>query len=219
MYRKDSSSVVSGCRISRAAGPQRPRHAYFEVTSSTCTESGACIRIHARSCRPNAVPVTMRKRSSASRVTVKSHSTPPRGLSICVYVIAPTSRATRFAHSRSRKSGASLPAISIFAKEVSSNSAAVVRQAVCSAPIAGDELPHAAGAREPVRAEPGRDPEAADVGRAEDELAVGRERLGPVDQADHLGIAELGHAHECVLHQLLEARPILGEQLAVEIGR
>ena len=112
---------------------------YFEVTSSTCTVSGACIRIHARSCRPNAVPVTMRKRSSASRVTVKSHSTPPRGFSICVYVIAPTSRATWLAHMRSRNSGASCPAISIFANEVSSNSAAVVRQATCSAPIAGDQ--------------------------------------------------------------------------------
>ena len=81
----------------------------------------------------------MRKRSAARRVTVKSHSTPPRGLSICVYVTAPTSRATRFAHSRSRNSGASPPVISIFANDVSSKSAAVVRQATCSAPIAGDQ--------------------------------------------------------------------------------
>ena len=56
-----------------------------------------------------------------------------------MYVIAPTPRATRLAHMRSRNSGASSPAISIFANEVSSNSAAVVRQATCSAPIAGDQ--------------------------------------------------------------------------------
>jgi hypothetical protein len=60
-------------------------------------------------------------------------------LSICVYVIAPISRATRLSHSRSRKSAAPSPTTSIFAKEVSSNSAAVVRQATCSAPIAGDQ--------------------------------------------------------------------------------
>jgi hypothetical protein len=89
---------------------------------------------------PNAVPVTMRKRSSASRVTVKSHSMPPRWFSICVYVIAPTSRATRLSHIRSRKSAAPAPTTSIFAKEVSSKSAAVSRQARCSAPIAGDQI-------------------------------------------------------------------------------
>src|SRR5712692_5890314 len=86
--------------------------------------SGACSRIQARSCRPNAVPVTIRKRSSASRVIVKSHSIPPRWLSICVYVIAPTSRATLLSHNRSRKSAASSPEISILAKDVSSKSAA-----------------------------------------------------------------------------------------------
>jgi len=57
---------------------------------------------------PECRTVTMRKRSSSSRVTVKSHSIPPRALSIDVYVIAPTSRATRFAHSDSRNSPASV---------------------------------------------------------------------------------------------------------------
>ena len=49
---------MSGCRISRAFGPQSPRQAKREVTSSTVTEpsSGACDAIQARSWRPNAVP-------------------------------------------------------------------------------------------------------------------------------------------------------------------
>ncbi len=86
MYGKSSGVGVSGCRISRAFGPQRPKHAYCEVTSATVTEpsSGAWARIQARSCCPNAVPVTIRKRSSARRVTVKSHSIPPWRLSIWV---------------------------------------------------------------------------------------------------------------------------------------
>ncbi len=50
------------------------------VTSWTCTRSSApsCFRIHARSWFPNAVPITSRNRSSASRVTVRSLSMPPR---------------------------------------------------------------------------------------------------------------------------------------------
>jgi hypothetical protein len=82
--------------------------------------------------------VTIRNRSSAKRDTVKSHSIPPRSFSICVYVIAPTARATRFAHSCSRKAAEPSPLTSIFANEVSSKSAAASRHARCSAPIAGD---------------------------------------------------------------------------------
>ena len=37
-----------------------------------------------RSWVPNAVPVTIRKRFGPSRVTVKSHSIPPRALSMDV---------------------------------------------------------------------------------------------------------------------------------------
>ena len=80
-----------------------------------------------------------------------------------------------------------------------------------------DELAHAAGARQPVRAEPGGDPEAAHVGRAEDELAVRGEGLRPVDEPDDLCVLEVGDAHDRVLHQLLEAVPVLFEQLAVEV--
>ncbi len=269
----------------------------------------------------------MRKCSSPNRVTVKSHSIPPLGLSICVYVTCPMSRATRLAQRPSRNSAAPGPVTSSFANEVSSKSAAASRQARCSAPIAGDqifpaqprgrsdsspaaafdsnqfarsqpdfspkeapslgeplvgggdpqrppaeallagvlhvvvgrvaldrarervlaaavvrpeaarvhlprveprlavhdpfghELPHAAGAREPMRAEPGRDPEAAHVGLAEDELAVGRERLGAVDQLHDLGVLEGRHTDDCVRHELLEALPVLGEELPVEVGR
>ena len=83
----------------------------------------------------------------------------------------------------------------------------------------GDELPHPAGAREPVRAEARRDPEATDVARAEDELAVRSERLGPVDQLHDLQLLERRHPADRVLEQRLEARPVLVQQLAVEIGR
>ena len=88
---------------------------------------------------PNAVPVTIRKRSGSSRVAVKSHSIPPRLFSIDVYVIAPTSRAPSLSQRCSRKAGAPSPETSIFAKLVSSKSAAVSRVAPCSAPIAGDQ--------------------------------------------------------------------------------
>ena len=82
----------------------------------------------------------------------------------------------------------------------------------------GDELPHPARAGQAVRAEAGRDPEAGQLGGAEDELAVRGERLGPVDEPDDLGLAELRHPDERVRHQLLEPLPVLGEQLAVEVG-
>jgi hypothetical protein len=72
--------------MSRARGPQSAKHAQRAVTSLTRTDpsSGRWRRIHARSCVPNAVPVTIENSSSSTRVTVKSHSIPPRRLSICV---------------------------------------------------------------------------------------------------------------------------------------
>src|SRR5688572_30863364 len=48
-----------------------------------------------------------------------------------------------------------------------------------------------AGAGDPVRAEAGRDEETPHVGLAEDELAVGRERLGPVDHLHDLGLLQV----------------------------
>ena len=145
MYGKASferSDVVSGCSSARLAGPRPRGRRSAEVTSATCTDAvvaAGAARIHERSCWPNAVPVTMRKRSSASRVTVKSHSMPPRGFSICVYVTAPTSRATRLSQSDSRKAAAPGPQTSIFANDDSSKIATASRQARCSAPIAGDQ--------------------------------------------------------------------------------
>ena len=271
--------------------------------------------------------MTIRKRSSPSRVTVKSHSIPPRAFSICVYVIAPMSRTTRLAQRRSSSAAAPSPDTSILANEVSSNSAAASRQARCSAPIAGDQClpaqprgrrpssPAGAFELEPVRALPARflaergpellqpavgrgnaerppglslvrgvldvvvgrvdllrprervlpapvrGAEAARVhlphvearrslddplgdelpippapaspwaqkpaatqnprtsARAEDELAVRGERLRPVDQLDDLQLLERRHPPDRVLEQRLEARPVLRQQLAVEIGR
>ena len=82
----------------------------------------------------------------------------------------------------------------------------------------GHELSHSARAREPVRPEAGCHPEASDVRGAEDELAVGRKSFGAIDEADHLQLLEARDAHDRVLHQLLEARPILLEKSRVEVG-
>ena len=56
-----------------------------DVASKISTPSpGQWRRIHDRSCWPNAVPVTIWKRVDDRRVTVRSHSMPPREFSICV---------------------------------------------------------------------------------------------------------------------------------------
>jgi hypothetical protein len=88
---------------------------------------------------PNAVPVTTRNASGPVRVTVKSHSMPPRAFRHCVYVTAPTSRATSLSHSHSISSAAPGPVTSILANDDSSNSPADSRVAACSAPVAGDQ--------------------------------------------------------------------------------
>ena len=75
----------------------------------------------------------------------------------------------------------------------------------------GDEPAHPARPGQPVRAEACRDPEAAHLARPEDELPVRRERLRAVDQPDDFHVLQRRHAHECVRHQLLEARPVLLE--------
>ena len=117
---------------------------------------------------PNAVPVTSMKRSSASRVTVRSHSMPPRVFSIWVYVTVPVPRSTSFADSRWRNAAASGPLTSILAKLDSSNRPARSRVATCSAAIALDQCSpaHPRGRslverrilvrREPVRPLPAR---------------------------------------------------------------
>src|SRR5258706_15262226 len=79
------------------------------------------------SCVPKAVPVTIMNLSVASRETVKSHSMPPRALSIWVYVTVPIGLSISFAQSRCRKSKAPEPCTSIFEKDVSSKSATVLR--------------------------------------------------------------------------------------------
>jgi hypothetical protein len=83
----------------------------------------------------------------------------------------------------------------------------------------GDELPHATGAGEAVCAEAGGHPEAPDVSRPEDELAVRSERLGAVDELHDLHLRERGDTHDCVLHELLEAGPVLLEETGVELRR
>ena len=89
----ETSSAVTPDRTSRARGPQSPKQPSDPVTSRIVTASNppspCCLRIHPMSWFPNAVPVTSMKRSSASRVTVRSHSMPPRVFSIWVYVDRP----------------------------------------------------------------------------------------------------------------------------------
>ena len=70
----------------------------------------------------------------------------------------------------------------------------------------------------PWAQKPGRDEEATDLGLAEDELVVGRERLGAVDHAVDAGVGDRRDAPDGAVHDLLEARPVGREQLAVEVG-
>src|SRR2546427_1888740 len=51
-----------------------------------------------------------------------------------------------------------------------------------------DEAAPAPRSGKGVSAKARRDPETADLARAEDEIAVGRERLGAVDEPDHLPV-------------------------------
>ena len=93
-----------------------------------------------RSCVPKAVPVTIRNRAGPSRVTVKSHSMPPRALSMDVYTTEPTGLSTSLPQSRWRRTSAPGPTTSSFEKDVSSKSPARSRVARCSASIAGDQI-------------------------------------------------------------------------------
>src|SRR5437588_5380897 len=125
MYPKASSErspVVTAPRMSLALGPHSPKHTYADVASSTCTDPspGDHDRIQDRSCWPNAVPVTIQNRSSARRVTVKSHSIPPRALSIDVYTTVPGGLPTSLSQSRWSKSSAPGPATQSLANDVSS---------------------------------------------------------------------------------------------------
>ena len=74
----DTSSRLAPARTRRAAGPHRPITASSSVTSRTSTEPsrGRCMRIQPRSPGTKPDPVTTRKRSSASRMTVTSASIP-----------------------------------------------------------------------------------------------------------------------------------------------
>ena len=83
----------------------------------------------------------------------------------------------------------------------------------------GQDLPHAARAGQPVRAEARRDEEAGDLGLAEAELVVGRERLGSVDEPRDADVAHRRYPHPRALGELLEARPVLLEQATVEVRR
>ena len=68
-------------------------------------------------------------------------------------------------------------------------------------------------------AEAGRDEEPADVALAEDELVVRREPLGAVDHPVHARVGDGRDPPDGPVHDLLEARPVGREQLAVEVRR
>ena len=83
----------------------------------------------------------------------------------------------------------------------------------------GHHLADAARARQAVRAKAGGHEEPAHLGLAEAELAVGRERLRAVDQLRHIHVGHRRDAQLRVLHDLLEAVPVLFQEPAVEVGR
>ena len=68
-------------------------------------------------------------------------------------------------------------------------------------------------------AEPGGDEEPGDLALAEDELAVGRERLRPVDELDDVGVDERRHDLLAGLGDRHEAVPVRVEQRVVERRR
>ena len=83
----------------------------------------------------------------------------------------------------------------------------------------GHLLADAAGAGDPVRAEPGGHEEPANLALAEDELVVRRERLGAVDHPGHAGVLDRRDARDRAPHDRLEARPVRIEQAVVEVSR
>ena len=137
-----SLTSSSQTRLSRprALGPHRPTQHRPDETSATLTErsSGRCDLIQSRSWSPIAPPVTTRKRSLPSRVTVRSHLIPPLGVSIDVYVIDPTGLFIWLEARRWRAPSAPGPVTSNFANGVRSNKAARSRVATCSAATIGD---------------------------------------------------------------------------------
>ncbi len=82
----------------------------------------------------------------------------------------------------------------------------------------GQHHADAAGAGDPVRAEPRRHEEAVHLGRPQEELAVGRERLGPVDHPGDAGVAERRHQGLRVLGDRREPVPVFGQEAVVEVG-
>ena len=93
--------------------------------------SGMFSDSHEISCCPNAVPVTMRKRSSAMRLTVKSHSMPPRWLRHWVYHRTHGLVDVIGADAVEEGDGPG-PRTSILLNEVSSNRPAAARVCRCS---------------------------------------------------------------------------------------
>ena len=75
----ETSAPVSEPRMSRARGPQSPSVVQLEVRSKICAlpSSGRWSRYHLKSAMPCAPPVTTRKWSSPSRITVRSERKPP----------------------------------------------------------------------------------------------------------------------------------------------
>ena len=143
MYGKPSllrSSPQTRLSRSRARGPQSPIQHWDDEMSLMAAEPspGRCARIHSRSWRPIAPPVTTMKRSSAKRVTVRSHLIPPLGVSIEVYVMEPTRLSIWLEARRWRAASESGPEISNWANGVRSNMATRCLVATCSAATVGD---------------------------------------------------------------------------------
>ena len=82
-----------------------------------------------------------------------------------------------------------------------------------------DQAAHSPRAGKAVGAESRRHPESAHLGWTEDELAVRRERLRPVHEANDARVLQCGGANDGVRHQRLEALPVRLEQLPVEVRR
>ena len=110
----ERSSLISGCRIARAAGPAMASPTYSIAQGRTVTPAGGAWRSNQRRYQVSAAQVPIRKKcSSARRHIVKSPISLPRSFSMGVSAMRPMA-GTLLVITRESQSAAPLPVISNF---------------------------------------------------------------------------------------------------------
>ena len=112
--------------------------------------------------------------------------------------------------------GEAVPAAAVLRSEASHVHLPQVHRRLPPDDPLGHHLADTAGAGDAVGTEAGGDEEPGDLALAEDELTVGRERLGPVDELDHVGVDERRHDLLSGLGDRREPVPVGIEERVVE---